>query len=671
MTFLNPGFLWFLFLALIPVIIHLLNLRPFRTVLFTNLRFLRRIESENRTRRKLKEYIILLLRVLAIVALVLAFARPVGNVDTSQLPCQDKVVIYLDNSFSMGVRGRAGVNLELAKKKAFEIVQAYGHNARFVILTNDFLPSQFQSYLPARASDIIAHIQVSGQVRRLSGVVSKIKNIVSHSDGCKHFVYVISDFQKTSADLDKVSFPAGWRVFLLSLQPGRVNNVSIDSVFFARPYHSLGGRDSLVVELRNYGQEKVNNLRLELWLNDSLRGFQNVSIKAEGTQLASFTFVDQKQGWNSAVVNIDDHLMRFDNQLYFSFFVKDRYNVLLIGRNVSVDLKKLYSYKFFTSSVADVYHVGPEQLGKYDVVVLDRVKDLSTGMINYLKDFVQSGGSVVILPYAGDFKAVNSMLITLGLSAFDNVDSGQTQVWNIDLHSQLYQGAVLKYEQNALLPKVKDYLKRRVSYATERPLLVAKNGTVLLSEAHYGRGKVYVFAFPMDRAVTDFVDNPLFVVTFVNIGLQTNGQSRLYYVLGRDQWIEARGVESEFFKIVGKNISYVPSFRYVAGQLRLGLMGSDLPAGNYKIIDQNDSLVSIVGLNYSRHESDLEFYTNGQIEKIFNQRKIKNVRIIENILDDLEPVISRDIHVPGLWKIFVVLAILFLILEVLVNRLIN
>ena len=671
MTFLNPGFLWFLFLGLIPVIIHLLNLRPFKTVIFSNLRFIRKIESQSRTRRKLKEYIILLLRVLAIVALVLAFARPVKKIDVSSLPCQNNVVIYVDNSFSMSVRGTAGINLEMAKKKAYEIVQAYGPNARFIILTNDLSPSQFQSYQADRARNIIATIQVTSQIRRLSQIIIKIENILSESGKCRHFVYFISDFQKATTDLDRINFPSTWEVYFVPLQSFSKDNVAIDSVFFVRPYHSLGGKDSLVVAVKNYGSEKIDNTRLELWINDSLRGFQNISLPAHSTQAAGFTFVDEKKGWNSAYVKIDDHLLRFDNKLYFSFYVKDLYRVLLIGQDINKNLRDLYSYKIFTSKISSPYSVGPEEIKNYDVVVVDRLKELSSGMINYLKQFVQSGGALVILPDVNDFSSMNMLLTSLGLSPYQGVDTAQTRVWDIDLHSQLYKDAVMEYEHNELLPKVKKYLRRQVNYASERPVLTANNGATLLSVANIAKGRVYVFSFPMDRTLTDFMGNPLFVVTFVNIGLQTNGQDKLYYVIGQDKWIETRANESEFFKLTNGSLSFMPPCRFVGNTLRISLISADLKSGNYRLLDQNDSLVSLVSLDYSRSESNLDFYVSQQIIKIFRHRGIKNISVIKNALTDITPIISKEIHVQSRWKIFVVLAILFLILEVLVSRLIK
>ncbi len=671
MIFLRPGLLWFLFLALIPVIIHLLNLRPYRRILFSFTRFLQKIDTQSRTRRRLKEYLILLLRVLAIAALVIAFAQPVKKMDLTQLPCQDNVVIYIDNSFSMEVQGQAGVNIDLAKKKAYEIVQAYGPNTRFIILTNDFLPSQFQSYSSTKAQDIIARVHVSDYSRTISQVVAKIKNIVTGSSRCRHYVYLISDFQRSTADIDRVVFPPSWNVYFLALQPGAAVNAAIDSVFFFRPYHSVGTKDSLVVVVHNYSPQKLDNVRTELWINDTLKGFQNLSIAPRSSTLASFTFLDDKSGWNSAYARINTHGLKFDNSLYFSFFVKNNYRILIIGDKVNNYLERLYSYRIFSYSLSKPLNIGPEDLNGYDVVILSQVKELSSGIINYLKQFVDAGGSLVLLPDMDNIQKQNQLLQYLGLRPFERLDTPATQVWNIDINSQLYRGAILEYEKNQLLPQVKKYLVRKVDYSVERPVLIGKNGTVLLSVASVGKGKVYVFAFPMSKEITDFVDNPLFVVTFVNIGLQTGGQGKLYYVIGRDRWIDVQATQSELFRIKSGNNVLLPPFRYIGNTVRISLDVQHLKAGNYSVFDQNDSLISVVGINYSRRESNLDYYTPSQISRIFNRRKIKNIHVLGNVLNNVTPVLSRDIKAQGLWKIFVVLAILFLILEVLVNRLIN
>ena len=75
MQFLYPSFLWALGLIAGPMIVHLFHFRRFRTVYFTNVRFLREVQEETSNRRKIRNLLVLLARCLAVVGLVLAFGQ--------------------------------------------------------------------------------------------------------------------------------------------------------------------------------------------------------------------------------------------------------------------------------------------------------------------------------------------------------------------------------------------------------------------------------------------------------------------------------------------------------------------------------------------------------------------------------------------------------------------
>ena len=76
MQFVNPYFLFGLFALAIPIIVHLFNFRKYKLFYFSNTRFLQELQQKTNKQSRLRKLIILSLRLLAIAALVLAFARP-------------------------------------------------------------------------------------------------------------------------------------------------------------------------------------------------------------------------------------------------------------------------------------------------------------------------------------------------------------------------------------------------------------------------------------------------------------------------------------------------------------------------------------------------------------------------------------------------------------------
>ncbi|PQJ15079.1 BatA domain-containing protein [Aureicoccus marinus] len=101
MQFLYPQFLWALLLLLIPVLVHLFQLRRFRTTFFTNVALLQKLTAESNKSKSIKKWLLLLSRLLAIAALVFAFARPVEPSKQSENQSTKPLFVYLDNSLSM------------------------------------------------------------------------------------------------------------------------------------------------------------------------------------------------------------------------------------------------------------------------------------------------------------------------------------------------------------------------------------------------------------------------------------------------------------------------------------------------------------------------------------------------------------------------------------------
>ena len=141
MTYQNPQILYFLFAIAIPIIIHLFNFRKHKVVYFSSIRFLKEINEEKKAVSTIKQYLILLSRILALAAIVLAFANPyIPNSDNTLL--NKNTIIYIDNSFSMNDISEKGRLLDIAKEKALQIVESESEENNFWIITNNFSSSE-------------------------------------------------------------------------------------------------------------------------------------------------------------------------------------------------------------------------------------------------------------------------------------------------------------------------------------------------------------------------------------------------------------------------------------------------------------------------------------------------------------------------------------------------
>ncbi|MEZ4902694.1 MAG: BatA domain-containing protein [Spirosomataceae bacterium] len=139
MQFLFPTFLWSLLAVGIPIAIHLFNFRRTRRIYFSNVSLLKNVEMETSSFRRLKQYLILATRVLAIAALVFAFAQPyLPSQNKTGTNAQSVTSVYIDNSFSMQNEDNNQRYLDMATAKLDQLLTLFRNATRLQLTTNDF-----------------------------------------------------------------------------------------------------------------------------------------------------------------------------------------------------------------------------------------------------------------------------------------------------------------------------------------------------------------------------------------------------------------------------------------------------------------------------------------------------------------------------------------------------
>ncbi|HKI78731.1 MAG TPA: BatA domain-containing protein, partial [Ignavibacteriaceae bacterium] len=142
MIFLNPAILFGLFAASIPVLIHMLNLRKLKRIDFSTLAFLKELQKNKIRKIKFKQWLLLALRILIILFIVLAFARPtikgiaIGGTTSA---AKTTAVFILDNTFSMSVVDSKGSYFNQAKETIQQLLKELqeGDDASLVLVAGN------------------------------------------------------------------------------------------------------------------------------------------------------------------------------------------------------------------------------------------------------------------------------------------------------------------------------------------------------------------------------------------------------------------------------------------------------------------------------------------------------------------------------------------------------
>lgn len=416
-SFLNPSFLWALPAASIPILIHLLSRRRLPEVPFPTTRFLRALEPREIRRLRLREILLLILRTLALVFLVLAFARPTMTPGGTATHAAAAVGILLDDSESMGALDeRARPRIESAKASALAVADA-GRSGDELYLTLATRPGDPEAEHPRdrvrlrRAIDAVEAAPLPG---RLDAAVRSLRLALARSPLRTRELYLIGDLQRSGltaaarAEIGEAA-RAGIRVQIVPIGRGRTPNHAFAAVDpEARP-----GPDGRGLEVRallaNYAEQAADRLPIRVRRGDALIGGGDATLAAGESRWISMPLEPRAlsdSGGADVIAESDEDALPIDDRWYAVLGAPKRIRVIRIAESrggappprfapLALDPAGDGSSGFTveTGSPALLASLSPSRA---DAVVLDDVASLSADAEAKVRAFVKGGGGLVV-----------------------------------------------------------------------------------------------------------------------------------------------------------------------------------------------------------------------------------------------------------------------------------
>lgn len=680
MSFLYPAFLFALVALAIPVIIHLFNFRRYKTVYFSNVSLLKLIKQESRKKSRIKQLIILAARLLAIACLVFAFSRPfIPLNDRTSNAVQQIVSVYIDNTFSMKNVNEEGQIIEQAKQKAIEIVHSYRQGTQFILLTSDFLPQHQFLLTKEQFIQQVSEIKESARSPRFSEIYTQaIKSVSVPAKKADRIIYFLSDFQKNSMDMESIKPDSAVWSYLLPFKADRINNLLIDSCWFDVPVRKIGQQEKLLVHMVNLSDQSYQNIPVRLNINDSLRSIANISIAGRQDTTIELSYTNNSDGIQLCRVELDDYPIIYDNSWFMSYKVRGTLKALGIfnpSNNSSTYLKALFSEDDLVSY--DEYpenNVQIAQLKNYQCIFMLNNERISSGLKSELVSFVEQGGSLVLIPNrTNNFADYNALLAGLNGNTVASYDTSRMGISDINYSHALYSEVFKKKETNADLPLIKGYCRfsEQVS-KIENSLLRFRNGKNALSTYRFGNGNVYSFAFPVDKDNFNFVRHLIFVPTFYNMVLNSEAPQKYVYSIESDEPVILDHSQlSEELKLIDDQTreEFMVSTRNLGlGKNQLNMNNLIQKAGHYLVYDGNTPIQAL-SYNFPRKESNPDFLSEEEINDQISANNLKQMQLIDANKENFSAVLQDLNNGKQLWKLFILLAIAFLLTEMLVIRL--
>jgi len=673
MHFIYPAFLFALVSLAIPVLVHLFNFRRYQKIYFSNVQFLKEIQEQQSSRRNLKERLILAARLLALFFLVLAFARPyISEQKNTKAGTQRVVSIFVDNSYSMQSLNREGSLLDEAKRRAKEIASAYSMNDKFQLLTQDFEGKHQRLLGRDEFNDAVDAVQISPRSRSLQQIVDRQESLLTMQPGASRSIDIISDFQKNITDSRPLKIDTGIHVSLVQLSANTPANVAVDSVWLLSAIHRPGETEKLVVRLHNYANENSTKIPLKLAINGEQKALGGYTLNARAVQNDTLTFSGLKPGWQRGEISLQDNPVTFDNQFYFSFNVKQQMPVLLIdGGTANPYLKALFGIDhFFSPSRTADGNVDYAGLSTYTLIVLSDVKAISSGLSQQLKTYVSKGGTLAVFPAVdADLNNYKVFLQQLGAAYPEKLLTENVKVSSLNLQNPVFKNIFEDFPQNPDLPVIKKYYQLSAASGRNENLMQVQGGTTFWAGYQSGKGKVYISAVPLSEDFSNLPRHALFVPIMFRIALLSGHDQPLFYSLGHDETIEAPPVQSsdkQLLKLTKGKESIIPDVKQQEGSTLLYVSDQLQETGLYELKRQ-DSVVSVMAFNDNRNESDLSYYTQTELDKLLGDRG----SVVGSNHGTIKDMVTQADFGVQLWKLCIILALIFLAAEILLTRYFN
>ncbi len=670
MQFVFPWFLLALSSLAIPVIVHLFNFRRYKTVYFSNVRFLRNVKEETSSRSKLKHLLVLASRLLALLFLVFAFAQPfIPNKNNNSSSGKKFVSLYIDNSFSMNAVSNGNSLLEKAKKTAKEIADTYSADDRFQLLTNDFEGKHQRLVGKEELLAMVDEVEPSAPVRTLQEITERQLNALSRENGKNKTIYLLSDFQKNMSDFTPDSLTS---YSLIPMASDVTANVYLDTIWFNEPVQILNHQAALVVKISNTGEKAVENNRLVLKLNGQTKAMADFTIEANSFIYDTLNFLITQPGYNRAELQIQDYPITYDDTYFISFNVTEKLKVIALsdnGNNQFTDALFIdqpeFDFRSLTSEVFDVNLLKEAQL-----VILNNVSNISSPLTAALTSFVANGGSVAVFP-APQCNTESYNRFLTGMKAnpiLDFVDQPQ-DIATINLQQPVFYDVFEKVPKNMGLPRAKKYYRfTTTTTGNEEPILTLKDGSSFFSRFPYQKGSLYVCGSPLNQNYSDLPVHGIFVPLLYKMAILDLQSSAIAHFIGSKTRIETivpKSSADKVYKIFGEGIEFIPEQFAVEDKLLLGLNIPIGRSGFYNLSLENGDTASVLALNFDRKESDLKFFTT---EELKNEYPQTNVQVVNGALADTANVVKELDRGTALWKWCIFLTLIFLATEIALLR---
>uniref|UniRef100_UPI00404AC7B1 BatA domain-containing protein n=1 Tax=Flavobacterium sp. TaxID=239 RepID=UPI00404AC7B1 len=437
MQFKHPEILYFLFLLVLPILVHLFQFRRFKKEFFTNVKLLKEIQIQTRKSKSIKKWLLLLTRLLLLTVLILAFAQPFF-IAKDTVNKENELVILLDNSFSMQAKGAKG---ELLKRSIQELLESFPENHNFSLVTNTnvFWDTDIKSIQKE-----LQNLKYAATSFELDALLNQVE--IKKPNVSKDYFIISDGISVTSDKINVIS--ENNEMYWLQPKAEKSVNISVENATITEVSDAFY---TLEVALKAFGTIE-NEIPLTLYNND--KAIAKTQVTFDKNEQKIKLSIPKKEMVGRIV--IQDNSLQFDNEFFFTIQASEKTNIALIGEvSKNKFLHRIYTNEDFVTYETTIEQLDFNRLKDQQTIVLNEVVEISQALQTNLVSFYEKGGNLIVIPSSeSNLENLNSLSNKIGNVTFSSPSKTEKQITKISFNHPVYKNVFEKNVTNFQYPKV-------------------------------------------------------------------------------------------------------------------------------------------------------------------------------------------------------------------------
>lgn len=509
-SFGQPVFLWGLLSIGVPIWLHFINKKSTSTLFFSDIRVLKGTPTQGKGFRSLHDLGLLLFRILALTALILAFSQPknVGLLKDNS----SKTYLFVDNHVGLMEGNRnsfnsLGAELPRSKKPVF-------------LLLNSFQNADFEFKTWSDVYDLWPSLNISKRVDHPKLILDRVGEIhAEHNAGVPSNIIWVSDFPRSSVWPE---FPKNGEIYLVPINVPSMANIVVDSISNSSAQIQNGRPFNLKVRVKNIGNLEARDQKLSLYLDDFPLSAEKIDLKVGESKWLDFGISLSGKSTIKAKLISNDQVL-FDNVYSFLLEMPESKEVYILEGMTG---EKYISTVFLNDSLFDFHSINRQSLlanlsKMRGFLILNDLNTFSAGALKLISNWVKMGNTFVFIPSEplnnGIISRLNSNFSSQGNSFKQEVYSHAMAV-RLPIKQVRFFNSIL--EESSFKKKLEMFNSNSfVQWNGGLPIFEYVNGKPFLSQFKLGSGSMYIFSGDIAKEADGFFKHGLFLPVFQEMAL--------------------------------------------------------------------------------------------------------------------------------------------------------